>query len=68
MAVPVDKKAAQGVAQQFHETYERLALHFGYKTREASAVPWDEVPLTNRLLMISVVEELMERGVIKIHN
>jgi hypothetical protein len=32
------------LARMFHEKYERLAPEFGYKTREESAVPWDEVP------------------------
>ena len=59
---------AENIAEQFHETYERLSSSFGYKTRDASAVPWKDVPLTNKLLMISVVEELLQRGVIKIHN
>lgn len=42
---------AKHVAELFHENYERLALEFGYKTREASAVPWSDVPDNNRLLM-----------------
>ena len=47
------------VARLFHETYERLAPEFGYRTREASAVPWDEVPETNRALMIATVTEVL---------
>lgn len=31
------------MAEKFHETYERLAPKFGYKTRKASAAPWDKV-------------------------
>ena len=50
---------AHEVARIFHETYERLAPQFGYKTREASAVPWDEVPLGNKRLMIAVSREVM---------
>ena len=57
-------RSAENVAQEFHETYERLAPDFGYKTREASAVPWVEVPGANRQLMVAVVAELFERGVI----
>lgn len=57
-------KAPENVAAAFHETYERLAPDFGYKTREASAVPWAEVPEANRQLMTAVVAELFERGVI----
>ena len=42
----------------FHETYEGLAPQFGYSTREASAVPWQEVPENNRRLMIAVASRV----------
>lgn len=42
------------IARLFHETYERLAPNYGYKTREESAVPWELVPEPNRDLMIEV--------------
>lgn len=51
---------AEEWAKDFHETYERLAPLHGYKTREASAKPWREVPEQNRKLMIAVMEELVE--------
>ena len=47
------------VARLFHETYERLAPSFGYETRKASAVPWDDVPENNRRLMIAVAAEIL---------
>lgn len=50
----------ESLAQQFHETYERLAPGFGYRTREASAKPWAEVPEQNRALMIAVATEILE--------
>ena len=56
--------AAEQVARQFHETYERLAPDHGYRTRETSAKPWADVPDTNKRLMVAVVEELLARGVI----
>lgn len=46
-------------AQRFHATYERLATSYAYKTREASAKPWAEVPVNNRDLMIAVVREVV---------
>jgi ABC-type nitrate/sulfonate/bicarbonate transport system ATPase subunit len=49
---------AAAVAQAFHEAYERLAPSFGYKTREASAVPWEDVPEQNKNLMIAVAAEV----------
>lgn len=58
------QSVAEQVAQQFHETYERLAPEHGYRTREASAKPWADVPDTNKQLMIAVVYELLTRRVI----
>lgn len=48
------------LAQAFHETYERLAAEFGYKTREASAKPWAEVPNQNKRLMVAVCAEIAQ--------
>lgn len=45
----------EAVARAFHEAYERLAPQFGYRTREASAVPWEDVPQANRDLMVATV-------------
>jgi hypothetical protein len=56
---------AQEVAAAFHESYERQAMSFGYKTRDASAVPWKNVPSANKELMIAVAQDLLDRGVIE---
>jgi hypothetical protein len=56
---------ASMLAQQFHETYERLAPQHGYKTRKASAVPWRDVPEQNRNLMVAVCAHLIETGVVR---
>ncbi len=53
----------EALARAFHETYERLAPSYGYETRRASAVPWEQVPENNKQLMIAVCEELL-RGVL----
>lgn len=50
---------AEQLAQKFHETYERLAPQHGYKTREDSAVPWENVPQKNKMLMIAVCEVII---------
>lgn len=47
------------LARLFHDTYERLAPHFGYETRRASAVPWEQVPKENRALMVAVCSEVL---------
>lgn len=55
---------ADRIAREFHETYEYLAPDFSYKTREASSVPWQDVPENNKNLMTAVVDNLMQRGII----
>ena len=58
--VQVDvEQLADEVARAFHETYERLA-----PDREASAVPWEDVPDANANLMRAVARDLLERSVI----
>jgi len=52
---------AEELAQQFHETYERLAPQYNYQTRKASAVPWSDVPENNKRLMIAVCTEILEK-------
>jgi hypothetical protein len=54
------------VARRFHEVYEELAPRFGYETRQASAVPWEQVPQANRSLMISTINRLVGEGTIKV--
>jgi hypothetical protein len=56
---------AEGIARAFHETYESFAPNYGYETRKASAVPWEEVPEQNKALMIAVVAELIDQNVIE---
>ena len=56
---------AELIAEQFHEAYEDLAPRYGYKTREASAVPWEDVPEANRRLMTHTVVNLLVDGAIK---
>lgn len=56
--------SVEDVAAEFHETYEALAPKFGYATRPESAVTWERVPEANRRLMIAVVHDLIQRGII----
>lgn len=62
----VNTVTADSIAAAFHEAYERLAPSFGYKTRDESAVPWEQVPEANRRLMCAVVEDLMSQDVIAV--
>lgn len=56
--------STESIARAFHEAYEALAPQFSYKTREASAVPWENVPEDNKALMRATVARLIEDGVI----
>jgi hypothetical protein len=56
---------AETIASLFHATYETLAPEHGYETREASAVPWDDVPANNKALMIATVQHMLDTGVIQ---
>lgn len=60
----IAKDTSELIASSFHETYEQLAPVYGYKTREDSAVPWYKVPKANKQLMVAVVDELIDRGVL----
>lgn len=53
------------IAKAFHESYERQAPEHGYETRKASAVAWENVPEQNKGLMVAVISDLLDRGVIK---
>lgn len=50
---------AEELAKLFHETYERLAPEFGYKTRPESATGWDQVPDNNKRLMVATAEVVL---------
>lgn len=57
-----DRAEAEALARFFHEAYERLAPTFGYETREASAVAWENVPARNKGLMIETAGEVIRAG------
>jgi hypothetical protein len=48
------------VAKFFHDTYEKLAPSYSYKTRKESAVAWKDVPKNNKELMIAVAKEVIK--------
>lgn len=50
---------AESVAKLFHETYERLAPHYQYETRQETRVRWEDVPQRNKRLMIAVAAEIL---------
>lgn len=56
--LPRGERSDEDIARMFHEAYERLAPSFGYETRKASAVPWEDVPEPNRSLMVAVAGEV----------
>lgn len=52
---------AEELAEMFHNEYETLAPEFGYKTREASAVAWADVPEQNKQLMIATAAGVLAK-------
>lgn len=52
--------SSEALARRFHDSYERLAPLYGYETRPESATSWENVPPTNRALMIAVADELRQ--------
>ena len=58
---PQPAPTPDALAQAFHEAYETLAPLHGYKTREASAVPWEDVPAQNKGLMVTVAAKMLEQ-------
>lgn len=64
--VPIYQSVHERIAAAFHDEYEERAPLMGYKTRDASAVPWPEVPEQNRRLMEATVAALLRRGIIDV--
>lgn len=62
---PEELEIAHNVARAFHEMYEELAPTYGYETRRESAVAWEDLPESNKLLMVGVVAKLLDKGVIQ---
>ena len=48
------------LAKTFHQIYERLAPEYGYKTRDESAVAWENVPEKNSKLMIATCKAVLQ--------
>lgn len=57
---------ADRIAKEFHDAYESIAPLFGYVTAAESAVPWDEVPQSNKNVVIATVKYLVDGGVIAV--
>ena len=49
------------LAKFFHDTYERLAPEYSYKTKKETAVDWDKVPENNKNLMKAVAQEVIDK-------
>ena len=46
------------LAKDFHETYERLSVEYGWKTQESCQVAFEDLPEENQKLMLAVVREV----------
>ena len=47
------------LAELFHETYERLAPAFGWKTKKGCHCKFSELPQRNRALMIATCQTVL---------
>jgi hypothetical protein len=56
----------EALARAFHEEYERLAPEHGYETRPESATSWEQVPESNRSLMVATAARVIERFQLKV--
>ena len=57
---------AEQIARRFHETYEQLGPSFGWQTQESARdKTFDELPESNRALMLATVTALLEGGAIE---
>jgi hypothetical protein len=50
---------AETMARLFHETYERLATAFGWKTKKGCNVPFEQLPQRNKALMIATCQTIL---------
>lgn len=54
------------IARRFHEVYEQLGPGFGWQTQEsARGKSFDELPESNRQLILATVGVLLDTGVIE---
>lgn len=56
-----NETSPEDLARLFHETYERLAPEHGYETRKDSRTSWEQVPETNKGLMIAVADHILDK-------
>ena len=49
------------LARFFHDTYERLAPQFEYRSRKETNVPWEQVPENNKQLMIATATAVLAK-------
>jgi hypothetical protein len=49
------------LAELFHETYERLAPAFGWKTKRGCNVPFERLPERNKALMIATCQTVLNK-------
>jgi len=65
MLPPPGLTTSERIARAFHEAYEQIAPELRYTTRRQSAKPWEQVPDSNRELMMRTVDELLAAQIIQ---
>ena len=56
----IEEIEAETLAILFHYMYEVNSICCGYKTRDESAVSWDDVPELNKKVMIRTAEDVLK--------
>lgn len=69
MAEPIppvsQDELAERIAREFHTIYEQLGPSYGWQTQESARdKDFDELPESNRALMIATVNALLDGGAI----
>ena len=54
-----EKIDSEEVARKFHEIYERLAPDYGWDTNKETKKSWNDIPESNKQLMIAVSREVL---------
>lgn len=58
---PEELDSAHAITKEFYQTYQKLAPTYGY---EAPRMLWEDLLPNYKLLMVGIIAELLDRGVI----
>jgi transposase-like protein len=56
---------AEQIAEEFHNTYAKLARDFGVAS-QTTRQSWSQVPRNHQLLLLNTIRDLLDNGVIEV--